>query len=92
MARGSVAALLLFLCLSAATFLSHAQDTDKLLTKVEKAENIQGDGKEVSDTVVSSVVDSAGPAELARWVVRSTIRRDCEILTHPVTRTTRSRM
>lgn len=66
MARGSVAALIFLLCLSSATVLSHAQDTDKLLTKVEKAENIQGDGKEVSDTVVSNVVDSAGAAELAR--------------------------
>ena len=65
MARAALFTVLL-LCLSS-TFLSHAQEeTTKLLNEVEKAEAIQGDGKVVSDTVVSTVVDSAGSAELAR--------------------------
>jgi hypothetical protein len=66
-ARGPVAGLcLLLLCLSSATFLSHAQEVATLLNEVEKAEEIQGEGKTVSHTVVSTVVESAGSAELAR--------------------------
>lgn len=66
MARGPVAALCLLLCLSGAAFLSHAQDTAKLLSEVEKAEELQGKGEMVNHTVVSDVVESAGSAELAR--------------------------
>lgn len=65
-ARGPVAALCLLLCLSGATILSHAQDTAKLLSQIEKAEELQGKGESENATVISDVVESAGSAELAR--------------------------
>ena len=64
MARGPVT-LLLLLLLCYSSFFARAQVED-LIAKVVKAEHIQAEGKPVSDPIVSNIVDSAGPAELAR--------------------------
>jgi len=63
MARGP-GTLLLLLLLCSSSFFALAQ-VDDLIAKVEKAEDIQADGKPISDPIVSNIIDSAGPAELA---------------------------
>jgi len=81
MARGPRAALFFFLFCSS-FFLARAQ-VDDLIAKVETAEGIQAEGKPVSDAVVSSIVDSAGTAELARCVIHRALVRSLRLSFQP---------